>query len=145
MNSEYCIEICNNLLRGERSAVETYNLAIKTNGGSPALNDLTNIREDHQEAVATLEQNIRSMGGVPEEKSGAWGVFAQTVQGTADTFGESSAMSSLETGEKTGRQDYENALADEGVMSGCKDMIRLDLLPRITRHIATLEQLRRAA
>ncbi len=60
-------------------------------------------------------------------------------------MGENSAIESLQNGEKTGRNDYEKALHDEDVMSGCKTMIRERLLPRIDEHIGTLEQLQNAA
>ena len=59
----------------------------------------------------------------------------------AKVFGESSALKSLQQGEEHGLDDYEDALEDEDVMPGCKDMIRSELLARSRQHIATLQGL----
>lgn len=143
MNTEHCIKICNGLLRGERSAVETYTQALASLKGGPP--EMARIREDHIDSVTILSANVLSMGGVPDLETGAWGVFAEAVQGTADAFGTKTAFASLETGEKSGRSDYEKALEDEGVMPECKEIIRSKLLPRIAEHIAALETLQKAA
>jgi uncharacterized protein (TIGR02284 family) len=139
--TEHCIDICNKLLRGERSAVETYNQAIERHADSTVRPELERIRMDHQEAVSRLSQSVREMGGVPDEGSGAWGVFARGVQAAANLFGAESAVSNLQNGEQHGRSDYEDALSDEEVMPEHKAMIRDELLPRTQRHIATLERL----
>lgn len=140
-NSEHCIKICNGLLRGERSAVETYNQAIEKYPTSPAAPELSRIRDEHISAVNRLAENVRSMGGEPETDSGAWGVFAKAVQATSNLFGAGSALESLQKGEASGRADYQNALVDNEVMPTCKDMIREELLPRTVAHIAALDQL----
>lgn len=143
MNTEHCIEVCNGLLRGERSAVETYDKAIEKYGGKTP--ELARIREEHVRAVSTLENNVRSMGGEPETDTGAWGAFANTVQQAANLFGPDSAIEALQAGEKSGRRDYQIALEDEDVMIGCKEMIRAGLLPQTEDHIGALERLQEAA
>ena len=143
--NDQCISICNKLLRGERSAVETYDQAIRKYGDQPVLGELNRLREEHQSAVATLEENVRSMGGKPDEDAGAWGAFANTVQGAANLFGAGSALEALQQGEKSGRSDYESALQDEEVMPECKTLIASRLLPKVSEHIATLERLQKAA
>lgn len=142
MNKEHCIDVCNRLLRGERSAVESYDKAIRAfDLGAPP--ELTQIREEHVQAVAILEENVLAMGGEPEREAGAWGAFAKTVQGAANALGEKTAMESLQTGEKAGLRDYEIALKDEDVMAECKEMIRSTLLPQTEEHVSTLEELQR--
>lgn len=145
MNMEHCINICNKLLRGERSAVETYEQAIEKYGDKPIMGELRRLRDEHAVAVRELEENVRSMGGEPERTSGMWGAFARTVQSAAGLAGPNSALEALETGEKSGRADYEGALKDEGVMPECKNLISSRLLPKITEHVATLERLQQAA
>jgi len=142
--NQHCIDICNSLLRGELSAVETYTQAIEKYPTDPKVSELQSIRREHVEASAILTQNVRSMGGIPDTDSGAWGVFAKTVQGTANFFGAGSAVESLLQGEESGRHDYENALNDDKVMVECKVMIREELLPKVRQHIARLEQLQHA-
>jgi len=145
MNMEHCIDVCNRLLRGERSAVETYNLALAKLPSEMPSSELSRIHTEHANAVTLLEQNVRSMGGQPDQESGAWGSFANAVQGTANMLGARAALESLQTGEKTGQRDYEAALEDEEVMPECKEMIRSNLLPFTIQHIETLEHLQRAA
>jgi uncharacterized protein (TIGR02284 family) len=144
-NTEHCIEICNKLLRGERSAVETYDMAIRKFGAEPALAELSRLRDHHAEAVSTLEENVLSMGGQPDEHAGAWGAFANTVQGTANLLGANSALEALQKGEQSGQGDYEKALEDDEVMAECKNLIQTRLLPRTTEHIEILERLQKAA
>jgi hypothetical protein len=136
-----CIDVCNKLLRGELSAVETYSLAINRYVGKTAITELQRIRSEHALSAARLSQNVRDMGGTPEEDSGAWGIFAKAVQGAANLFGAESAIESLQRGEEKGRSDYEDALKNDGVMAEHKEVMRSELLPRINHHIATLERL----
>lgn len=144
MNKEHCIDTCNKLLRGERSAVETYDQAIEKYGHESAVSDLRAIRQEHAESVALLEENVRSMGGTPDATAGAWGAFANTVQAAANLLGANSALEALQSGEKTGQSGYQSALDDAEVMTTCKDLIRTTLLPRTTEHVARLERLQKA-
>lgn len=143
-DTDQCIKVCNKLLRGEISAVETYDKAIEKYGNEPVLAELRRVRSEHSESAMRLQKNVREMGGTPSTESGAWGVFATTVQSAADLFGAGSAVESLKRGEEHGRNDYHAALENEHVMPGCKAMIRDELLPRTNRHIATLERLENA-
>lgn len=138
---EHCIDVCNSLLRGELSAVETYDQAIEKYDDEPIVAELQRIRREHAKASARLAENVRSMGGVPDHSSGAWGTFTQAIQGAANLLGADSAVESLRQGEQKGQKDYEDALDDDEVMMECKGMIRDELLPRIHQHISTLEHL----
>lgn len=143
MNSinEPCIKVCNSLLRGELSAVETYSEAIRKHADSPAARKLREIRDEHLASAQLLRENVLQMDGEPESDSGSWGVFAKGVQGAANLFGADSAVASLQHGEETGLSDYEDALQDDDVIADCKMLIRDRLLPAIERHIFALESL----
>ena len=143
--NEHCIDVCNELLRGELSAVETYGQAIDKYAGSSVIKELRRIRAEHSSSATWLSANVREMGGVPDKNSGAWGLFATAVQGAANLFGEDSAIESLQRGEAAGRKDYQEALLDDEVMTDCKAMIREELLPSIIEHIASLEKLEHVA
>ena len=136
-----CIDVCNRLLRGELSAVETYRQTIRKFEGDPAVTTLRQIQAEHEFAAELLRNNVLEMGGEPSADSGAWGAFANTVQGVAKAFGESSALKSLQQGEEHGLDDYEDALEDDDVMAGCKEMIRAELMPRSRQHIVALQDL----
>jgi uncharacterized protein (TIGR02284 family) len=141
LDNSACIDICNRLLRGELSAVETYGQTLRKFADDPAASTLRKIQSDHEAAAGLLRENVLNMGGEPSKDSGAWGAFAQTTQGMAKVFGESAALKSLQQGEEHGLKDYTDALEDEDMMPKCKDLVRGDLLPRTRRHLAALKGL----
>jgi hypothetical protein len=141
MSTKHCIDVCNHLLRGERSAVETYDLALRDIDKSATPPELADIRTDHVNALATLTENVRSMDGTPDLESEIWDTFAEASHDSAGSIDSRAALKALEAGEKDARRDYESALADEDVMSECKAMIRSKLLPLVDQHIATLIRL----
>src|SRR5687768_9850261 len=94
-NTDTCIKACNRLLRGELSAIETYNQALEKFSGSPETSTLERIRAEHEKNAAVLRDHIIEMGGTPDSDSGAWGSFAQAVEGTAKMLGESAALKAL--------------------------------------------------
>ncbi len=143
-NTEHCVKVCNSLLRGELSAVETYSLAIVKHPNSAVTEEFRRIRTEHSRSAARLSANIRDMGAEPDKDSGAWGIFATAVQATANLFGPESALESLQRGESMGLKDYQEALLDDGVMDSCKIMIREELVPRVQEHLALLETFEQA-
>lgn len=143
MKTNHCIDVCNRLLRGEQSAVAAYAQATVALKDTPeAVAKLKEILQEHRDAVLTLTENVRSMGGESSPDSGAWGAFATTVQGAANALGHEASIASLKTGEKAGKLDYETALKDDEVMPECKEMIRSNLLPAVERHIQALDAMK---
>ena len=140
--SDTCIDVCNSLLRGELSAVETYDQALEKFTGSPEHSVLQSIRADHEQSVNAIRKHIMDMGARASEDSGIWGSFAKAVEGSAKLFGQSAALSALIAGEKSGVRDYESALGDEEVMAEIKAEIRANLLPRLQEHIIELERMK---
>ncbi|MBK1826671.1 DUF2383 domain-containing protein [Haloferula rosea] len=140
-NNEKCIDVCNSLLRGEISAVETYNKVIEKYRGEDEIPELIRIKREHESSVSRLRANVVEMGGTPSEDSGAWGSLTKAITSTANLFGEESAINVLRQGEEHGLNDYEKALENGDVMPSCKDMIRDELLPRVREHIGKLEVL----
>ena len=90
----------NELLRGELAALETYNQALSVvTGDRETENDLRECQSSHRERVDRLRMEIIERGGTPDTGSGAWGVFAKAVEGTAKTVGQKMAINALEAGE----------------------------------------------
>jgi rubrerythrin len=141
-DQQRCIDVCNQLLRGEISAVETYNQALEKfkDGGDSAI--LSEIRNDHNTSCGLLRDHLRAMGATPSSDSGVWGGFAKAVEGTAKLLGSVPALKVLEEGEQHGIREYRDALEDTGVMEEIKSVIRASLLPPLEKHIATLQRLR---
>ena len=101
----------NSFLRGELSAVETYNQAIDKLSNEPSVRaTLSDNRTSHQERAAILREEITRRGGDPADGSGAWGAFAQLVEGGAKMFGKQAAIAALEQGEGHGRDDYKREI-----------------------------------
>jgi hypothetical protein len=131
----------NSLLRGELSAVETYDQAMSKFEDPTVLADLQKIREEHARAGVRLREQVVRFGGNPSESSGPWGTFAAAVTGAAKAFGPGTALSALKQGEEHGINEYEEALDNADVNPECKNLIRNDLLPRCRRHVTELDRL----
>ena len=137
----HSVAVCNSLLRGQISAVETYDKVISKFSKEPSVAELKGIYYQHQRMCSLLKNHIRTLGGEPEEDSGAWGVFAKSVQAAANLFGEKSAICTLTEGERMGRADYQESLADERLSAKTKELIERKILPQIETHIRTLKLL----
>ena len=75
----------NSLLRGELSAIETYQTAILKTRKEHAseATQLRGISQIHRRHADALRAAIRNQGGEPEETSGLWGTYAKTIEGVA--------------------------------------------------------------
>lgn len=107
MGTKSSIDKLNDFLRGEISAVETYQMALdKLEPASTARDELLVNLKSHQDRVMALQDAILAAGGTPAKGSGPWGTFAKIVEGTAKVFGEKAAVAALEEGEDHGLKDY---------------------------------------
>lgn len=133
------IEQLNSLLRGEISAVETYEQAIRKVGEDRASDgtQLRAIAQEHGEHAQRIREEVRRLGGEPENSSGAWGAYAKTIEGVAKLFGDASALKALKEGEEHGLKDYREALDD--VDESSRRLISEVLIPAQQRHITTLD------
>jgi uncharacterized protein (TIGR02284 family) len=135
------VDALNSLLRGEASAVETYNQAIAKFETESIATNLHRIRDEHQAAAVALREQVVRAGGTPANGSGAWGAFATAVSEAAEAVRPATVLAALKQGEQHGSNDYESALADPDLDPGCKDLIRSDLLPKSRAHVANLDRL----
>lgn len=137
-NNEKDIKKLNSFLRGELSAVETYDQCIEKMSEPIVIEQLRRLRSSHEYRVTQLRQRIAALGGQPEQSSGAWGTFAKLVEGGAKVFGKSAAISALEEGEDHGKKDY----ADLGELSaGTREFVSRVLVPEQQRTHDILNQL----
>ncbi len=105
------VDQLNSFLRGEISAVETYNQAITKLRTTPYASQLEDCKRSHEQRVQLLKEQIRLLGGTPADASGPWGAFAKLIEGGAATVGEKSAIAALEEGEDHGLRDYRSDIA----------------------------------
>lgn len=135
------IESLNSLLRGELAATETYQQAMAQVGNESGALELRQIRDDHRDSANLLRQHVHQHGGQPDQDSGAWGVFAKAVEGSATLAGNAAALRALKAGEENGLSTYEGILKDGSLPADCEEIVRTRLLPQTRAHIATLDRL----
>jgi uncharacterized protein (TIGR02284 family) len=132
------------LLKDELSAMETYQQVLDKFREDARLGDsdyLMPIYQAHKEAVSSLQGQIQQLGGTPSESSGVWGSWAEIVQGGANLMGRDAALKVLQEGEKSGAEDYQEALNDSQLSSEARVLIEKKLLPGQQAHIRTLDRL----
>lgn len=95
----------NGLLRGEISAVETYDQAIPHLGNEPVADLIAN-RDCHDQRVTLLRQRVAEQGGVPDAGSGLWGGLARLVEQGAALISAKAVIATLEEGEDRGLAMY---------------------------------------
>ncbi|HXI59531.1 MAG TPA: DUF2383 domain-containing protein [Polyangia bacterium] len=111
MHTDKNVDTLNSLLRGEISAVETYDQAIeKLNDDAVIAQQLLQCRSSHEQRVSVLRSEVARRGGEPASGSGPWGTFAKLVEGGAKAFGKKAAIAALEEGEDHGLRQYRDDL-----------------------------------
>ncbi len=95
-------------LHGERAAVETYGQCMKKVEDIDLQTRLELLRRSHQKRCDMLHNRISLMGGTPDDSSGAWGVFAGLVEGSAALVGVKPALDILLEGEQHGARGYQS-------------------------------------
>jgi bacterioferritin (cytochrome b1) len=133
----------NSLLRGEIAAAETYRMAIDkaadSETGKSEVSLLREIQEEHGRAAQTVRDRIRELGGEAVDSSGAWGVWAKTVQGAMSLFGDASSLKALKEGEEHGLKDFHDAI--NGLDATSRQLVQNQLIPQQQRHIDLLDQM----
>jgi bacterioferritin (cytochrome b1) len=142
--TESIVDALNELLRGELSAVESYNKAM------PALEneenvaaDLQRCRASHEERAERLRAAIVQMGGEPSHAAGAWGLFAKAVTTSSRALGWKTVISTLEEGEDHGLEEYKDALPR--LDQGAQRLVSEELYPQQVHTHNVLSSLKRVA
>ncbi|MCR9163772.1 MAG: DUF2383 domain-containing protein [Nannocystaceae bacterium] len=133
------IDQLNSLLRGELSAVETYEQCIEKMDDDLMKRQLTSLQASHVTRATKLKSRIRAMGGEPDSDSGAWGAFAKLVEGGAKIFGKKAALSALEEGEDHGKKDYADV---EDLTPEVRHFVQTVLVPEQQRTHDSLKTLK---
>jgi len=122
------VEILNELLRGERSAVETYTQALdKLEQPFMAREELRLCHSSHQARVGLLERAVTNLGGTPAVSSGVWGTFTKLVEGGAKVLGAKVAIAALAEGEDYGLHLYQKAMT--GLDTASSVFVERELIP----------------
>ncbi len=141
MNIQETNNKLNELLRGERSAVETYQQVFDKVGDDPRADELRAVAAEHRHAVQMLAERVVAGGGEPAKDSGAWGTWNKTIMGTAKIFGDKASLSALRSNEERGKKIYQDILQEKQIDPVCRDLIQNHLIPNQISHIHTLDRL----
>lgn len=137
------IEALNELLRGELAAVETYNQALQVvERDVDGRRDLQECQTSHADRVLRLRSEILERGGEPARDSGAWGSFANLVEGGAKLGGAKLAIGALEAGEDHGLKEYHDALPKLDL--NARSFVSMDIYPQQVRTHSILSALKSA-
>jgi uncharacterized protein (TIGR02284 family) len=141
------VDALNKLLKNELASVERYGQALdkfRPQGDHQRLDiyqQLSAIQEDHRDAVAKLKTQVQQAGGTPAESSGAGGIWAKVIMGSAWLLGDKTALEALKQGEQSAAEEYQEVLQRQDPPSEASSLIQPTLLPRQSTHIAELDSM----
>lgn len=138
-NTEMKSTQLDDLIRGEMSAVMTYDQVLEKVKDQKEAARLNEIRKNHVNAVATLKRYASADVKDDTKTVGAWGTFTKAWTGAAKLMGNEAALKALTQGEEHGITEYKEALNDENVSADLKRMIKTQFLPKQEEHIKTLK------
>jgi uncharacterized protein (TIGR02284 family) len=138
---EKTIDQLNSFLRGELSAVETYDQALAKLQDFPQRSTLQECERSHAERARLLAEEVRRLGGEPSDSAGVWGAFAKAVEGTAAALGTKAAIAALEEGEDHGRDDYKRDL--DKLELSARTVIESRILPEQLRTHRAMSDLKK--
>lgn len=127
------------LIRGEMTAVKTYDTALEKVKDEKEAAKLKKIREDHVNAVSKLKTFANKDVKEDTTSAGPWGAFATAYTSGAKLFGNEAALKALQQGEEHGINEYKEALEDDKIKPELKQMIKTQFLPKQEEHIKTLK------
>lgn len=142
--NETTVDALNELLRGELSAVESYNKALPAVDNEPRVRaDLLECRASHEARAQRIREAVLQAGGEPSSASGAWGLFARALASGARALGWKTVVSTLEEGEDHGLKEYKQALPK--LDGGLQHLVSNELYPQQVRTHSVLSALKRVA
>ena len=118
-------------LRTELSAVETYELALKSVTHVGLHHALQEILTSHGRRTDQLRDRILRLGAEPVTSSGVWGAFAKVFQAGADLLGDRTAIAALEEGEDRSLHLYKTSLNEFD--GATRMLIAREILPAAQR------------
>ena len=103
------ISTLNSLLQGERSAVATYDQALRHLDGEYA-SELETNRSCHAQRIQVLTRRIHELGGDATLTGGAWVGITKVIEQAASLLGHYTVIAALEQGEEIGLDQYHDAV-----------------------------------
>lgn len=133
----------NELIRGEMSAVQSFDTVIGKLKNTEDRDTLNMIRQDHVRAVEKLKSyqgdNFKASSG-DTTSSGPWGSLTSAFAGGASFFGDKTAIKALKMGEEHGINEYRELLRNQDISSDLRRVVETELLPQQERHLSTINK-----
>ena len=130
------------ILRGEHSAIETYDECISYMKENKVIADaLMELRDSHRSAVLYWKTHARISDKIPQENSGLWGVMVGGMVSLSKLGGPKASLSLLKEGEEHGLELYRKMLKDDNIDRQQKADIKTVFVPNQKKHIQFLENL----
>ena len=129
------------LIRGEMSAVKSYDTLLKDIKDPAEKKKLQAIKKNHENAVSKLKGFATTDVLEDTETAGAWGTFAEAWTGGAKLMGNDTALKALRQGEEHGINEYEEALDDDNIRPELKQTIRTQFIPAQKEHIKSIKDM----
>ena len=126
--------------RGELSAVDTYQLALKSVPHVGLHHTLQEMLTSHARRTELICEKIGRFGEEPPTSSGVWGAFAKAMQARADLLGDRAAILALEEGEDRLLELYTEGLGDCNART--RALVDIELLPEQQRTHGLCEMLK---
>ncbi|MCB9094384.1 MAG: DUF2383 domain-containing protein [Halobacteriovoraceae bacterium] len=129
------------ILRGEVSAFEAYEQALKKVDSHSERMKLIELKKDHERAINFWRIQAKIKGDIPSDSSGIWGTVVQGFVGAAKLFGDRPTLKVIREGEEFGLVNYKKMLGSDELNFEQKSKIREDFIPSQEFHISTIETL----
>lgn len=123
------VNICNSLIRGELSAIESYTYAIETFATDSREQSLAEICADHVANAKFLRDIAEGHGAKISSRLGPRGALTNTVEGAVALLGVTPALMVLQQSEEYSIRQYEKVLNDTELSEELRTLIRNTLLP----------------
>lgn len=132
------------LLKNELAAAETYHQALEKfeeEAQSNEISSLQPIYQEHNQAVSELQEQIQQLGATPPTGSGLWGSWSEALMGGAKLIGKEAMLKALLAGEKSGLDDYQEAVGDPEIPSEVSDLIKSKFMNSQQENIRVLNRM----
>lgn len=136
--TEFKNESINEILRGEISALESYEQIFNKIDSDAEKTRLNEFKDEHLAAIDFWKNQAQLQGAVPDKDSGIWGKAVEAFVGTSKLFGNTTALMALKEGEEHGLNNYKDLLTRDDLTTLQKDQIKRQFIPMQEKHINSL-------
>lgn len=129
------------IIRGQRSAVEAYRSINDKIGADPKMDPLKTYSADHIKATQYFTEYATARGMEVPDSSGAWGTWVKFTTEAAKTFGDTASLKILKEGEEHGLKMFREIADDDNVDPSVRSTLKNHFIPTQKSHVKGIEYL----